>query len=75
MDKKEKLNIEDSLNNLESLIKKMESNDGTLEENLIWFEEGMVVIDKCKKELKFAEQKVYNLIKNSKDEFELKKNK
>ncbi len=72
MPNKEKLNIEDSLNHLESLIEKMESNNGSLEENLSWFEEGMDLIVKCQKEIKFAKQKVYNLIKKSKDELEIK---
>ena len=74
MTNKEKLNIEDSLNHLESLIEKMESNNGSLEENLSWFEEGMDLIVKCQKEIKFAKQKVYNLIKNSRDELEIKEN-
>ena len=71
---KQKLNIEDSLNHLESLIENMESNNGSLEENLSWFEEGMDLIVKCQKEIKFAKQKVYNLIKNSRDELEIKEN-
>ena len=71
---KKKLNIEDSLNHLESLIEKMESNNGSLEENLSCFEEGMGLIVKCQKEIKLAKQKVYNLVKNSKDEFEIKEN-
>ena len=74
MTNKEKLNIEDSLNHLESLIENMESNNGSLEENLSWFEEGMDLIVKCQKEIKFAKQKVYNLIKNSRDELEIKEN-
>tara|TARA_Y100001968_G_scaffold123644_1_gene112615 strand:+ start:351 stop:578 length:228 start_codon:yes stop_codon:yes gene_type:complete len=75
MKKKEKFNLEVSLNTLESLIKKMESDSGTLEENLNWFEEGMNLIDKCQKKLKSAEQRVYDITKNSQNDFELKEKK
>jgi len=70
--KNKKLSIEDSLINLESILKKMESNEGTLKENLDWFEEGIGIVKKCQAELKFAEQKVFNLIKDSDDEFDKK---
>ena len=67
-----KLSIEDSLKKLESLVKKMESNEGTLKENLDWFEEGIGVVKDCQGELKFAEQKVYNLVKDSAGDFKKK---
>ncbi len=67
-----KLSIEDSLKKLESLVKKMESNEGTLKENLDWFEEGIGVVKDCQAELKFAEQKVYNLVKDSAGDFKKK---
>jgi exodeoxyribonuclease VII small subunit len=69
-EKNTKISIEDSLKKLESLVKKMESNEGTLKENLDWFEEGIEVVKKCQAELKFAEQKVYNLVKSSAGDFE-----
>ena len=70
--KNKKLSIEDSLSNLESILKKMESNKGTLKENLDWFEEGIGIVNECQAELKFAEQKVFNLVKNSKNELDKK---
>ena len=70
--KNKKPSIEDSLNNLEFIIKKMESNEGTLQENLDWFEEGISVVKECQAELKSAEQKVFNLVRNSKNEFDKK---
>ena len=76
MTKKQKnINIEESMKNLEFLVEKMELGKGTLEENLNWFEEGIGLVKDCQKELKSAQQKVYSLIKNSKDEFELKEKK
>ena len=50
----------------------MESNEGTLKENLDWFEEGIGIVKNCQAELKSAEQKVFNLVKNSKNEFDKK---
>ena len=70
--KNKKPSIESSLSNLESILKKMESNEGTLKENLDWFEEGIGIVKDCQAELKFAEQKVFNLVKNSKNELDKK---
>ena len=70
--KNKKLSIEDSLSNLESILKKMESNEGTLKENLDWFEKGIGIVKECQAELKFAEQKVFNLVKSSENEFDKK---
>ena len=70
--KDNKPSIEDSLTNLESILKKMESNEGTLKENLDWFEEGIGIVKNCQAELKFAEQKVFNLVKSSENEFDKK---
>jgi len=73
MAKKEKnQTFEDSLSRLETLVEKMESGDGTLEQSLDWFEEGMSLIKSCRQELESAEQKVKELIKNSEGGYSLK---
>jgi len=73
MAKKEKnQTFEDALSRLETLVEKMESGDGTLEQSLDWFEEGMSLIESCRQELESAEQKVKELIKNSKGDYSLK---
>ena len=73
MAKKEKnQTFEDALSRLETLVEKMESGDGTLEQSLDWFEEGMRLIKSCRQELESAEQKVKELIKNSKGDYSLK---
>ncbi len=73
MAKKEKnQTFEDTLSRLETLVEKMESGDGTLEQSLDWFEEGMRLIESCRQELESAEQKVKELIKNSKGDYSLK---
>jgi len=73
MVKKEKnQTFEDALSRLETLVEKMESGDGTLEQSLDWFEEGMSLIKSCRQELESAEQKVKELIKNSKGDYSLK---
>ena len=61
------LNIELSLERLESIVTKMESGEVSLEQSLILFEEGMDLIHECQSELKKAEQKVENLISEAKD--------
>ena len=66
MAKKEKnQTFEDALSRLETLVEKMESGEGTLEQSLDWFDEGMSLIKSCRQELESAEQKVKELIKNS----------
>ena len=73
MAKKEKnQTFEDALSHLETLVEKMESGDGTLEQSLDWFEEGMNLIESCRQELESAEQKVKELIKNSEGGYSLK---
>ena len=73
MAKKEKnQTFEDALSHLETLVEKMESGDGTLEQSLDWFEEGMSLIKSCRQELESAEQKVKELIKNSEGGYSLK---
>jgi len=73
MAKKEKnQTFEDALSRLETLVEKMESGDGTLEQSLDWFEEGMSLIESCRQELESAEQKVKELIKNSEGGYSLK---
>ena len=50
----------------------MESGDATLEQSLVWFEEGMGLIKSCQLELNNAEQKVQELVKRSDGQFDLK---
>ena len=73
MTKKEKnQTFEDPLYRLETLVEKMESGDGTLQQSLDWFDEGMSLIKSCRQELESAEQKVKELIKNSEGGYSLK---
>ena len=73
MAKKEKnQTFEDALSRLETLVEKMESGEGTLEQSLDWFDEGMSLIKSCRQELEYAEQKVKELIKNTEGGYTLK---
>ena len=65
--KENKNSFENTLSQLEALVQKLESGDGTLENSLEWFEEGMTLIKLCRTELASAEQKVSDLIQNSDD--------
>ena len=70
--KKNQTTFEESLDRLENLVNKMESGDATLEQSLVWFEEGMGLIKSCQLELNNAEQKVQELVKKSDGQFDLK---
>tara|TARA_B110000014_G_C20106180_1_gene581736 strand:- start:1685 stop:1915 length:231 start_codon:yes stop_codon:yes gene_type:complete len=65
--------FEDTLSQLETLVEKLESGDGTLENSLEWFEEGMALIKLCRTELESAEQKVSDLLENLDDASQSKK--
>ena len=68
MRKNEKeINIELSLQRLESIVSNMESGETSLEKSLSLFEEGMDLVNKCQSQLKKAEQRVENLIAESGD--------
>ena len=70
--KKNQISFEESLERLENLVNKMESGDATLEQSLVWFEEGMDLIKLCQVQLNNAEQKVQELVKKTDGKFELK---
>lgn len=62
-------NFERSLQELESLVEKMEQGDLSLEESLSHFERGVELSRSCQQALKEAEQKVEILMqKNGQDE-------
>ena len=68
MGKNEKeINIELSLQRLESIVSNMESGETSLEKSLSLFEEGMDLINQCQSQLKKAEQRVEDLISGSGD--------
>ena len=62
-------NFEQSLQELETLVEKMEQGDLSLEESLSHFERGVQLSRSCQQALKAAEQKVEILMqKNGQDE-------
>ena len=65
--KKKEINIELSLERLESIVSNMESGETSLEKSRSLFEEGMNLVNQCQSQLKKAEQRVENLIADSKD--------
>ena len=62
---KKEISFESYLMKLESLVNKIESGEGSLEQSLNWFEEGMGIIKLCQSQLKSAEQRVEELIQNN----------
>ena len=70
--KKNEISFEESLKRLENLVNKMESGDATLEQSLVWFEEGMDLLKLCQVQLNNAEQKVQELVKKTDGKFEFK---
>jgi exodeoxyribonuclease VII small subunit len=62
MAKKQTINFEESLRNLESLVKQLEQGDLSLEESLKAFEVGIKLTRECSKQLDEAEQKVSVLV-------------
>ncbi len=68
--KKSVFDFEQSLAQLESIVKRMEAGELTLEQSLQQFEEGMKLSTLCQAALTDAEQKVELLIENAKGQLE-----
>ena len=66
------ISIEETILNLEKIVTKMEKGEGSLEDNIKWFDEGIKLINDCRNELESSEKLVKELIKNKKGSFELK---
>ena len=65
----ESLDFEASMNELESLVERMEEGEQSLEDSLKDFERGIALTRNCQKSLQETEQKIQQLIeKNGKDE-------
>ena len=60
--KKIALNFEKDLQELESLVEKMEEGELSLEESLVHFERGIALTRSCQKALSEAEQKIQILL-------------
>ena len=68
--KKTELSFEENIQELENIVKSLESGDVSLEEMLKLFEEGIKRTKECTNQLKTAEQKITILMKNSEGEVE-----
>lgn len=67
--KQNEINFEQSLQELEALVEKMEAGNLSLEESLKYFERGVALTRNCQKALTEAEQKVRILLeKNGKEQ-------
>ena len=58
-----KIDFEQQLSNLESLVTSLEGGDLTLEESLSSFEQGIKIARECQRALQSAEQRVELLMK------------
>ena len=65
---KSKKSFEDSLNELESLVKNLESGELPLQEALAMFETGVKLYKKCKEELDKADTRITMLTASLKEE-------
>ncbi|MAV82535.1 MAG: exodeoxyribonuclease VII small subunit [Pelagibacteraceae bacterium] len=64
--KNEKLNFEDSLKRLEKIAELLESEETSLEESIMLFEEGIALKEVCEAKLKNAKLKIEKIIKSNK---------
>ena len=63
-----KINFEKSLNELENIIKRLESGDCTLDESIALFEQGVKYTNECRSALKNAQAKVLTLTNSGEEE-------
>jgi exodeoxyribonuclease VII small subunit len=62
------MNFEKAMNQLEGIVKKLESNELSLEDSLKVYEEGIRLSRFCMKSLDQAEKKIMELKENEKNE-------
>lgn len=67
-----KITFEESLKELESIVKELESGDATLDEMLELFEQGIARTKECNALLKNAEQRITVLFKDASGEVQEK---
>ena len=63
-----KISFEESLKELELIVKKLEGGESTLDEMLELFEQGIARTKECNAQLENAEQKISILMKDSSGE-------
>ena len=69
--KQNEINFEQSIQELEALVEKMEAGNLSLEESLKYFERGVALTRNCQEALSAAEQKVQILLeKNGKEKLQ-----
>ncbi len=66
-----KLAFEDAFERLDEIVRKLESGQLALEENIELFEEGVKLTGECRKQLDQAEAKIQKLVKAANGEFKL----
>ncbi|MBN8731420.1 MAG: exodeoxyribonuclease VII small subunit [Acidobacteria bacterium] len=59
------VNFEQSLTELESVVKQLESGEQPLEESLALFERGVALSEVCRKQLEAAEARIEILVKRA----------
>ena len=67
-----KISFEQSLKELEEIVRKLENGDASLDEMLELFEQGIARTKECNAQLKNAEQKISILMKNGMGDMEEK---
>ena len=63
----EKINFEDSLKELETIVKELESGNISLDDSLKHFEKGISLVKDLEKKLKEVEEKAVKIIDDSKE--------
>jgi len=66
------IKFEDALKKLEKIVEDLEKGDLTLDEALKKYQEGIELSRACSQRLESAKKKIDLLVKNKKNEFELK---
>jgi exodeoxyribonuclease VII small subunit len=66
---KEQVSFEQAMEQLDSIVQKLEHGNVSLDEALELFEKGVKLISFCQEKITFAEQKVSILVQNNKEIF------
>ena len=70
--KKNNLTFEDAFQELENIVKSLESGETNLEDSLAIFQNGMELANYCSEKLNKTELKLHELLKKNNDQFDIK---
>ncbi len=59
---KDDLSLEEALRQLDAIVRKLESGEGTLDESVALFEQGQALVKRCQQDLEAKERRIQQIL-------------